>query len=760
MIRLKRYTCPMRPKTYLQTLFLITVLVLSGCASTQVPSSTRPTECIPEVFIKAVESCYGGHLCINRMIKQYVESCAKEAAMVQVALEACGQDIDCMYNIILGSDTDWVSPSLPSASLPKPPPVESVSSEPDFLPPNYSSVRELLTILQKKLETSIPAKLRSSIEEGVQNIPVDGKASPAPFIMDVQRKGEWFDTNIIPTRRDWAYALYGAMYLNSAITRGNNAGLADISLWCFIQAALLTDEAEHYANVAWFLNIMRRYEDAKLALTLANELDPNHPDVYSELSFSLRRLGREDEANDALIQAINLERTANAKEAGIEAPPKLRSPLPPNDEGAAYYVLVRRYLHAVERLMSEYNQATFAPLHSWTNSDRKPDPQWPIQVLNRRLIANETALNQCLAGIREPHSPCPFGAGIYHPLCRSAQDRVSVKKSQLRYDLERCECEVAYFERWVRYYHAFINDQIEMAKTFDRIWTPRFERFTRYWQGEIAYVVEAYSNTPYQLPAAEMEYDLLKTHYLNLKIFENESLPIMKQGLEKYKIELQAKARECTERVKELAAFEEVAFTFKPLRCVEESGTHHKLGVGPLFKWELFIGDKGTIATKMEADLGAAAYSFTDGPDGSSHKISAKTKFFSADLHILPNGDWGVGGSVSVNILEPVVGKIVGKQLSKIAGRKYGMEDGKIVGEKIGKLLKLETKYEITPNFKGGVQEKSEMKAEVLVGYSERSTRPPGWIRLAKRTDRMHPIHFHGGPPSSGVGRPASAWCW
>jgi hypothetical protein len=750
----------MRPKTYLQTLLLFTVLVLSGCASTQAPSSTRPTECVPEVFIKAVESCYGGQLCINRIIKQYVESCAKDAAMVQVDLEACGQEIDCMYNIIIGSDTDLISPPLPSASLPKPPPVESISKKPDSLPKNWSSVRELLTNLQKKLETSIPEKLRYSVEEKAQNIPVNGKASPAPFIMDVQRKGEWVDAKIIPTRRDWAYALYGAMYLNSAITSGHNAGFADISFWCFIKAALLADEAEHYANVAWFLNIMRRYEDAKLTLTLANELDSNHPDVYGELSFSLRRLGREDEANDALIKAINLERTANAKEAGIEALPKVRNPLPPNDGGAAYVEFNRGYALALGNFWTEYLQAMRTTLFSWTGDDPQPDPQWPIQVLNRRLIANEAALNQCLAGIREPFSPCPFGAGIYHPLCRNAPDRVSVKTSELRYDLEACECEVAYFERLVRYYHAAINDQIEMAKTFDRIWTPRLERFVLYWQGEIAYVNEAYSNPAYQWPAKE-PYGILKDHYRFLKEFENTFLPFMKTYLERHKIELKAKARECTERAKKLAAFKEVAFTFKPLRCVEELGSHHKLDIG-IFKWELFIGDKGTLGTQIDADFGAAAYSFTDGPDGSSHKITAKTNFFSADLHILPNGDWGTGGSVSVNILEPVVGKIVGKQLKKIAGKEISMKDaikdGKKVGEEIGKFLKLDTKYEVTPNFKGGVQGKF-VKPKLTFGYSERTTMPPGWIRFSKQTDRMHPIHFHGGPPSSGVGKAPPGWC-
>ena len=242
----------MRLNTYLQTLLLFTVLVLSGCASTQAPSSARAPECVPELFIRAVESCYGGPLCMNRMIKQYVESCDKEATTVQVDLEACGQDIDCMYNIIIGSDQDRISPSLPSASLPKPPPVESISSEPDQLPPNWSSVRELLTNLQKELETSIPKKLLYGVEERVQNIPVDGKASPAPFIMDVQRKGEWVDTNIIPTRRDWAYALYGAMYFNSAIAIRQNTGLADISFWCFLKAALLANESYYQGKpVSW-----------------------------------------------------------------------------------------------------------------------------------------------------------------------------------------------------------------------------------------------------------------------------------------------------------------------------------------------------------------------------------------------------------------------------------------------------------------------------------------------------------------------------
>jgi len=235
----------------------------------------------------------------------------------------------------------------------------------------------------------------------------------------------------------------------------------------------------------------------------------------------------------------------------------------------------------------------------------------------------------------------------------------------------------------------------------------------------------------------------------------------MKYYFEKYEIELQAKARECTKRAKELAAFKEVAFTFKPLRCAEELGPHHKLDIG-IFKWELCIGDKGTIATRIDADFGPVGYSVTGGPDGLSHKVTGKVKVFSADLLIHPDGDWGVQGQASVNILELAVGKIVGKQLKKIAGKemsiKDAMEDGKKVGEEIGKFLKLDTKYEVTPDFRGGIQGKF-VKPKLTFGYSERTTRPPGWIRFSKRTDRIHPSHFHGGPPL-GVGRPASGWCW
>lgn len=757
-----KYTYSMRPKTCLQTLFIFTVLALSGCANTQVPLSTRPAECVPEIFIKAVESCYSSQLCINRMIKQYIESCDKEATMVQADLEACGQDVNCMNNIIKGFDKDIISPSLPPVSVSKPPPVESISSEPDNLPPNWRSVHELLGNLQKKLETSIPAKLRHSVDEAVQDIPISGKALPAPFIMDIQRKGEVNDTKIIPTRRDWAYALYGAMYLNSEIAIGNNAGLADISFWCFIKAALLADEAEHYANIAFFLNIMRRYEDAILTLNFANELDSNHPDVHGELSFSLRRLGREDEANDALIKAINLERTANATEAEVEPPPKARNPLPPNDEGTAYVEFNYGYSQAEAKFYDEYLPAMGTALQSsWANTVPSPDPQLPIQVLIRRSKANESALNQCYSGIRHPGMPCPFGAGIYHPLCRNKLDGLSVKTIELQNDIKRCECDVAYWERIVSYQHAFINDVIEMAKTFDRIWTPKLERFVRYWQGEIAYVNEVYSDPAYKWPINE-PYNILKFHYDFLKRFENETLPSLKQELEGYKIQLQAKARECTKRAKKLAAFKEVAFAFKPIRCAEEVGSHHKLDIG-IFKWELFIGDKGTLATSIDADLGVANYSVTAGPDGYSHKITAKTPIFSPDLHILPSGDWGVGGSFSVNILEPVVGKMVGRQLKNIAGKNISlpdaMADGKKVGEAIGNFLKLETKYEVTPDFRGAHQGKF-VKPEITFGYSERRTVPPSWIRFNKRTDRMHPVHYHGGPPPSGVGRPASGWCW
>lgn len=602
------------------------------------------------------------------------------------------------------------------------------SLEIDLPQSTAADVDAILTDMLSRLESSVPAEWRSLVELYAASLPVPSQNHadlPAPLAFVMKASGADREVTVGPSRRDWAFALAGGLYAQAGLSMPAS-GLMDLALWSFIRSAQLAKEPDHLANVAFSLNVMRRYQDALTLLAYAERRAPDHPDVHGHLAHALRRLGRDRDADAELALAISKDRKANAAEAGENASSSIYDPpalAPPNDRAVVYFEVAEQHNSAVSRFFNRYHAALdqlFADtLDGFPGEDAGADS--PVAVYARRRTQCKAALEQCMAGVAPPVFACPFGEFIVHPACKNSPDRATAALSQKLSRQQQCVCELTQLEQDALDYRLFIRDAVLTVQRFHRTWTPPLQRAVRFWRGEFEFVNDAYRGTAFTLALPENFQLLLESHRATLVDAENEWLPGWRRSLQDNIAQVRRKASECRLEAQSLAEFERDAFQVKPLESLNPpSGNHYSLKLA-LMQWELFIG-QDILATRVQADFGPFGGEFIGGPRGSQMKLSAKWRAAQGDLLIDSKGDWGVGGSVGINFIE---------QIPR-------------AGERLGQWLKMESKYESTPSLGGTADTEAVHSTEVTIGYSERSTAPPAWVRLSSKARAGDPWPLRG----------------
>lgn len=171
--------------------------------------------------------------------------------------------------------------------------------------PTADDARSVLERWRSQLLPTLPAAERQRIEQEVAAYPATAPAGTAPLQMVGTDVAGGKEVQAAVGQRDWAYAGLGIEYALRGGFEASSAGLVDVSLWCFIEAALLNlTESEHLSNVAFHLNDRGQYADARTLLEYARTLAPTNIAVRNNLAFARAAQGDPAAAVEHQVAAV------------------------------------------------------------------------------------------------------------------------------------------------------------------------------------------------------------------------------------------------------------------------------------------------------------------------------------------------------------------------------------------------------------------------------------------------------------------------
>ena len=606
----------------------------------------------------------------------------------------------------------------------------------------------ILAQWKKKLEAFIPVDIRKQVDKYAEKYPVKGDASPFP-VMFVLRGSEGIQ-NLVPrvSRRDWAYALLGGIFSQIGVSSKEKARFLDLALWCFIRAAeSRKDEAEHLSNIGFIFNLMRRYKEARDILMKARTLNPHHPDIRGNLSFSLRRLGQDREADRELEAAAQLE--IAAMRTGIEKTvkgKKYKGALPaPYDNGLLYFRFSREHFLSTTRLMEEYRKASEVPLET-AQVYVKRYPDTPFAIYKKRRKANERSWDACTKNI--PPVPPVCSNSLVLPESPNCVSPAVARLKELENKRAECKCGLAFAERDLKDYKVYVNDQINLFKSFDKEWTIKLEMIARDWKNRIDMLNAIYSEAeryhqkaPLRAPWPDLSWQLLEEHYRNIYEFQTTKMDEFTEGLNERAAKVMSAEQGCQQRARALTEYrkefvkEELA---KGIRCAPVIGNTTTISIPLLVKMDVFIATGGSdmMAVKIKGRLpivsGEYWSAWKPGSESRGGKVSVGLGPVSGEVWGDTGGDWGAGGSINLIAAINPLGRLSG--IGKSLGGTGGEAAGKATGRVLGKFIKTEFKVGWKVEKGKGISKTSNVKLQSTIGYKHKTgVYQPGWIRLHSR---------------------------
>ncbi|NOY65632.1 MAG: hypothetical protein GXO97_09625, partial [Nitrospirae bacterium] len=307
----------------------------------------------------------------------------------------------------------------------------------------------------------------------------------------------------------------------------------------------------------------------------------------------------------------------------------------------------------------------------------------------------------------------------------------------------KCKCSEYYAEQNLHDYKIYVNDQINLFKSFEKEWTVKLELIARYWKNKIDALNTIYRHTKrynLQFLWPDLSWSILEEHYRNIYEFQTYNIDRFMEGLRERKTNVLSTQQQCIAIGQALNEYRE-EFVRKELakgiRCAPVIGNTTTINL-PFFKMQVFIstGSRDLMAIKTEANFpflsGEHWWVSKSGSESSGGKVGIGLGPVSGEVWGDKGGDWGAAGSIDFIAVVSPLGKLpaFGKSLGGITGEATGKAAEKIIGKSIKSEFKFEWKVEKGKGLSKGIN----VKFEPTVGYEKKSgVPPPGWIRLHSR---------------------------